>query len=376
MWTLAGLDEMTDRSNRTPAVERRGDDDRASERGKRLTVARRIVHQALPLLIGGIGIYVVLPRLLSAVTEWQSLSHIVWPFVVLTIVCQTAAFACIWALDRIVLHTKSWFPVIASQLTSAAAGRVLPGGGATAMAFVVSMLRRAGIETPDAAAAWGTSTLLQTTTTLALPVLALPAIIGGAQVNRSLATAAILGAVLFVLLLAAGALAFTTDKPIELFGRVLQWLLNATIRRHDRVTNLPDQLLGARDSVRTTLGRRWKAAIGAAAGSTLFDYLALLAALRAVGAEPRPSLVLLAYTAGQVLALIPITPGGLGFVEGGLVAMLKLAGVPVGEALAATLVYRMASYWLPLPAGGIAYLLFRRRYPDTDTGSLASPGSP
>ena len=351
--------------------ERPGEqDERASERGKRLTGARRIVHQALPLLIGGIGIYVVLPRLLSAVTEWQSLSHLVWPFVVLMVVCETAAFACIWALDRIVLHTKAWFPVITSQLTSAAAGRVLPGGGATSMALVVSMLGRAGIDTTDAAAAWGTSTLLQTATTLALPVLALPAIIGGAPVNHSLATAAILGAVLFVLLLAAGAVALTTDKPIRLLGRVLQWLLNATIRRHDRVTNLPDRLLSARDSVRTTLGSSWKAAIAAAAGSTLFDYLALLAALRAVGAEPRPSLVLLAYTASQVLALIPVTPGGLGFVEGGLVAMLKLAGVPVGTALAATLVYRTASYWLPLPAGGIAYLLFRRRYPDG--GSPAS----
>jgi len=354
-----------DQAEERPAEQ----DERASEREKRSTGARRIVHQVLPLLIGGIGIYVVLPRLLSAVTEWQSLSHLVWPFVALTVVCEAAAFVCIWALDRIVLHTKAWFPVITSQLTSAAAGRVLPGGGATSMALVVSMLRRAGISTPDAATAWGTSTLLQTATTLALPVLALPAIIGGAPVNHSLATAATLGAVLFVLLLAAGAVALTTDEPIRLLGRALQWLLNATIRRHDRVTDLPDQLLSARDSVRTTLGNNWAAAIAAAAGSTLFDYLALLAALRAVGAEPRPSLVLLAYTAGQVLALIPITPGGLGFVEGGLIGMLKLAGVPVGDALAATLVYRTASYWLPLPAGGIAYLLFRRRYPDAPTAA-------
>jgi len=105
--------------------------------------------------------------------------------------------------------------------------------------------------------------------------------------------------------------------------------------------------------------------VAAAAGSTLFDYLALLAALRAVGAEPRPSVVLLAYSAAKLFALIPFTPGGLGFVEGGLVAILRLAGVPAAGALAATLVYRIASFWLPLPAGGVAYLLFRRRYPAT-----------
>jgi uncharacterized protein (TIRG00374 family) len=99
------------------------------------------------------------------------------------------------------------------------------------------------------------------------------------------------------------------------------------------------------------------------AASTGLDYIALLAALRAVGAAPRPSLVLLAYASAQLLALIPFTPGGLGFVEAALVGTLTLAGVAPQDALLATLVYRLASYWLPIPAGGVAYLVFRRRYP-------------
>ena len=36
--------------------------------------------------------------------------------------------------------------------------------------------------------------------------------------------------------------------------------------------------------------------------------------------------------------------------------------MPGSDALAATLLYRLAAYWLPIPAGGVAYLLFRRRY--------------
>lgn len=99
----------------------------------------------------------------------------------------------------------------------------------------------------------------------------------------------------------------------------------------------------------------------AAIGNTGFDYLALLCALRAVGASPRPSLVVLAYAAAEVFALIPVTPGGLGFVEAGLVGTLTLAGTAPHAALAATLLYRLVSYWLPIPAGGVAYLLFRRR---------------
>ena len=165
-----------------------------------------------------------------------------------------------------------------------------------------------------------------------------------------------------MLLIAAGTATFLSDEPLELTGRFVQWLLNATVRRHNPIGGLAQELLSDRDFIRTTLGRRWRAAVLAAAGNTAFDYLALLAALRAVGAAPRPSLVLLAYTAGELLALIPFTPGGLGFVEAGLVGTLTLAGVPGPDALAATLLYRLVAYWLPLPAGGVAYLSYRRRY--------------
>ena len=94
-----------------------------------------------------------------------------------------------------------------------------------------------------------------------------------------------------------------------------------------------------------------------------FDYFALLCSLHAVGADPRPSLVLLAYVAAELLALLPFTPGGLGFVEAGLVGTLTVSGVSASDALSATLLYRIVAYWLPLPAGAIAYLVFRRRYP-------------
>jgi uncharacterized protein (TIRG00374 family) len=60
--------------------------------------------------------------------------------------------------------------------------------------------------------------------------------------------------------------------------------------------------------------------------------------------------------------MIPITPGGLGFVEAGLAATLTLAGVSSGDAVLATLAYRLVSYWLPLVLGPIAYRLHRRRY--------------
>ena len=110
------------------------------------------------------------------------------------------------------------------------------------------------------------------------------------------------------------------------------------------------------------LGRQWWQALLLSAGRLAFDYLCLLAALRATGSHPRPSLILVAYAAAGIIGMIPITPGGLGLVEASLTGLLVLAEVNSSQAVLATLTYRLASYWAPLLAGPIAYALFRIRY--------------
>ena len=72
--------------------------------------------------------------------------------------------------------------------------------------------------------------------------------------------------------------------------------------------------------------------------------------------------MLLAFCTAQVLAQIPVTPGGLGFVEAGLTATLALAGVGAGAAVLATFAYRLFQYWLPLPLGLVGAAMQRRRY--------------
>ena len=125
------------------------------------------------------------------------------------------------------------------------------------------------------------------------------------------------------------------------------------------------------------LGDRWWEALLFASGRWVLDYLTLLAALYAVGAEPRASLVLLAFFAAQLLGTLPLTPGGLGFVEAGLTGTLALAGVPAGAAVVATLAYRLVSFWLPIPAGGVAAIIHKRRYgegpvEELEEGAVAS----
>ena len=340
-------------------------------RGVRKAATWRRARTGLLLAATGVSLYVFLPSLVAVASSWRELGHVDWPFALLVLVGEALSSVCLWELDRIALRTRAWFPVAAAQLSGNVAGRILPGGGATAMAFTVSLLGRAGIDTGEAAAAFGTSTLLQIATTLALPVLALPAMLGGAPVNHDLATAAYLGLPVLAGLLAAGAAAFLFDVPLERAGSAAQWLLNRTLRRRRPLNGLPHEFIADRDFIRSTIGGRWRAAALAVAGNAAFDYLALLCALRAVGAAPRPSLVVLAYAAAELLSLIPLTPGGLGFVEAGLVGTLTLAGVPGHQALTATLLYRLVAYWLPLPVGGIAYGIFRLRYGGLNSGMRA-----
>ena len=138
---------------------------------------------------------------------------------------------------------------------------------------------------------------------------------------------------------------------------MIQRARNRILRKRAPMEDLPDRLVDERDLIRRVLGAGWWKALIYSAGNWLLDLTALLIALAAVGAQPRASVVLLAYVVAAFLGMIPITPGGLGFVEAGLVGTLSLAGIGTDQALLATLVYRLASYWLPIPTGAVAYFL-------------------
>jgi uncharacterized protein (TIRG00374 family) len=165
----------------------------------------------------------------------------------------------------------------------------------------------------------------------------------------------VIGLIVFVVLLLISAAALASDRPLTWVGRTID-----RFRRTPRIVTTPVSLLHERDRVLATLGPRWKRALLATGGRWAFDYGSLLAALAAVGSQPRPALVLLAFCAAQILTQVPITPGGVGFVEAGLTATLTLAGVSAGNATLATLAYRLFTYWLPLPLGAVGLALQRR----------------
>jgi len=321
----------------------------------------RLIWRIVLLLIGGVSLYLLAPKLIEIFTSWPKLKTLEPWWVGLAVVFEAMSFVSLWEVERIALRASSWFAVGTAQLTSNAAGSVIPGGGATAGAFGYRMLVQAGIPPGDVASGL-TATMLGTTAMVfALPLLALPAILGGVAAPRGLVETAYIGVGGFVLVAALGAAAFLWDRPLLLAGRAARWVLRHTPKR-DKAADLPERLLRQRDRIKSAFGERWHLALAGVVGKVGFDYLALVCCLAAVGARPDPALVLLAYVAGSLLALIPVTPGGLGFVEAGLTGMLALAGVSAEQALVGTLAYRLVAFWLPLPVGGIAYLLFRHRY--------------
>jgi hypothetical protein len=175
--------------------------------------------------------------------------------------------------------------------------------------------------------------------------------------------AAWVGAAVFVVLAAVGTVLLATRKPVRMLGNFVERAVNVFRRRRPKMTGLGERLLTERDEIRARMGSRWIEAVGAAVGRWGFEYLVLLLALYAIDASPNPWSVLLAFVAASVLSMIPITPGGLGFVEAGLTATLIAAGIGADAAVAATLLFRLVSFWIPLPIGAAAGWWFRRRYP-------------
>jgi uncharacterized protein (TIRG00374 family) len=321
-----------------------------------------LAKRGVLLAVTAVSLYLLAPALLEVFGAFDQLDDFNPLWWVAMVILQVGSYACMWGVQKISMRAERVGPVVTSQLASNAFGRVVPGGVAASGAMQYAMLIRAGVPSGRAASGMTASSVLVFGILLALPLLALPAILFGAPVDRGLGKAALIGGIVFVLLFAAGAAAILFDRPLVLVGRAAQSLRNRVRRGRAPLTGLPERLLRERNSVTMVLGQRWWQALLLAVGRWLLDYLTLLAALLAVQADPRPSTVLLAFCAAQFLGTMPLTPGGLGFVEAGLTGTLALAGVPAGAAVVATLAYRLVSFWLPIPAGGVAAILHRRHY--------------
>lgn len=318
----------------------------------------RVAGRVALVLAAAVSLQVLFPTLALVYTSVGDVVHLHPLWLLVITASEAASFVCLWQLTRLVIHTTSWRVVARAQLVGSAVSLVVPGGAATGAAAQMRMLTTGGIDRTAAVSGLPVVGLLTLASVFVSPVIALPALITVPDVPRQLLIAAALGVVGSLLMGGVLVVFLTTTRPLQLVAEVGQKVWNR-LARHHKVTDLPTRLVAERDMIRERLGDNKTAAALAAAGNVGFDYLALLAALAAVGAHPEPGLVLLAFVAAEFLGMIPITPGGLGFVEAGLTGALTAAGIPTGQALAATAAYRVVSFILPIVAGAIAYAWHR-----------------
>jgi putative heme transporter len=321
-----------------------------------------VIRRLVPLALAAVVLYGVAPAILEVLGAYKRLRDVDPAWWIAVVATSAAGALCMCSLQRLALNRAPWFPVVTSQLAGAAFSKLVPGGSAAAAALQARMLAQAGLAPAAIGTGLTAGALLLLAALAGLPLLALPALLFGRHIPDGLLATGAIGLGIFSALFGVGMMLLLNDRVLNAVARTLQAAESRVRRWRAASDELPDRLMYERNLLRRSLGGAWPQAVATAAGRWIFDFLCLYAALLAVGARPPLFVALLAYCAAQLLGQLPLTPGGLGVVEAGLTGTLAIAGVPAAPAALATLAYRLASFWLPLPAGLIAWAWHRRRY--------------
>jgi len=322
---------------------------------RRSTIAKRAVW----LAVTAISIYLVIPSLIQTFSSWPELQRMRSGSLAMMIGLELLSLVCFWIFLGLCIRTSAWGLMAASQLASGAIARLAPGGAATATAVHYRMLHDGGIPKSQAASGLTVATVLNLAILFALPIFSVPAILSGTPIDSALVNGAIVASVSFVGAAIIGGLFMSWDKALVALGDVIDTIAGWFKREREQRRSVT--FLESRDLIRQHLASNWYRVVLANFGKWAFDYLALVMAVRGVGHDDTSSVLLLAFITASVLGRIPFTPGGLGFVEAGLTGTLTLAGLSPGDAVLATLAYRLVSYWMPIPLGALAYFVHRRR---------------
>lgn len=315
--------------------------------------------------------YLVIPSIVEVFSSWPELERLRPGSLALMTTAMLLSLGSLWLLLGLCLRSTDWRLMATSQLASSAISRIVPGGAATATAIHYRMLNDAGVTKQAAATGLTVATILNFAVLFALPVFSVPAILFGPPIAPLLLRAALAGVIGFVAVAIVGGLFFFWDRPLAQLGRSVDAALHKVGRRDRSAPPRAETFLRARDLVRSHLALNWAWVVLASLGRWGFEYLALVMAVRGVGHDELGSVLLLAFVMASLLSKVPFTPGGLGFVEAGLTGTLALAGLSAGDAVLATLAFRLVSYWLPIPLGALAYVLhsqvLRRRGVETES---------
>jgi len=329
-------------------------------RTRRVKFARFLVEAAV--LAGG-GLFVV-SRAGDMADVAATFDRLHWHWLFVSVAAEACSITALSWLQQKLLRVGD-LPVgvrdlVPVTMASNAVAQSLPGGTLFAEGYAFRQYQRLG-----ASRVLGIWAELSAGA-LASAALAAVAVAGAVVVGPGLRLKLLPGlAVVLVGALVAAALFQRAPLLSSLISRV-----SHRLERHVPA-GLIDHLHSAQDSTRQMTEfrpskRLWLLCLGAAALNWGLDAVVLTMGLLTVGGPVPWRGLLLCYAAAQLLVELPLTPGGLGLVEGGLVEVLIRFHVPASRATAGTLMYRAVSYWLLLVVGWVAvgFLTFRNRRTD------------
>ncbi|MET0930738.1 MAG: lysylphosphatidylglycerol synthase transmembrane domain-containing protein [Aeromicrobium sp.] len=311
--------------------------------------------------------YVVLPQLVGARHDVALLrSAVIW-MLPIGLALEVASLLSYSRLSRAVLdpHRRPTFwTLLRVDLTGLGVSHVMPGGGAATVALRYRLLVTAGVRPGDIAAGTAVQTAVSIVVLVALfvggLVISVPQLSG--HVGYEIAGIAAVS-VLAALLLLVALMARHPGSPTRWLARLSRVV---PVLRKDIVSTtfheLGTHVHGLADD--RVLLRRTAAW---ATANWMLDAACLWICLGAYGYWAPFGPLLAIYAAGNLLAWLPLTPGGLGLVEGVLVPALISFGADSGPALLGVLTWRLAQYWLPIPVAAATYLSLlatRRRRAD------------
>lgn len=314
-----------------------------------------------------VALYLLLPRLVDTQKTLDYISGASYVLLILAVVLEVAALLGYANLFRYILRVVDirmrLREVLSITLSGLAVSHVLSAGGVGGWVVTYNALMKHRVPHGIifvAVAAQQFFNYVVLWFFFALAIVYLIVVRGGDSVFSYL-----VGIVLILLLLWLTIYGiYLYNRPTRLRQRVAQVarLVNRIMRREvvkeRHIDGWIDNLLigmrrmtGHRGAFRTTLFL--------ACAFWFFDMLCLWCTFAAFGYTIGLAHLLVAYVIAYSIGTLAPTPGGLGAVEGILIALFVSFGVPSAVAVAVVLVYRIINFWLPIPPGFIAYAIVR-----------------
>jgi uncharacterized protein (TIRG00374 family) len=321
------------------------------------------------LLVALVVEYLVLPQVAGARKSIHLVAHANLYLALLGLVLEVASLVAYAQLTLSLLPHRvlRLERVLRINLATLSISHVVPAGAAAGGTLGYRLLVGSGAAGPDAAFALalqgiGSAVVLNFLLWVGL-IVSIPLY----GFNPLYGTAAVLGVLLIGFVTA---IAVLMTRGEERAVRVLR----AVAARVPVITEDGAEALFRRLAVRlqeltSDRGRLWRC-VGWAAANWLLDAASLWVFLLAFGRAANPDGLIVAYGLANVLAALPITPGGLGVVEGVLIPVLVGFKTTKGVATLGVLSWRLVNFWLPIPAGAGTYLSLRVDGGLMDTGQM------